>query len=135
MHNCKSIFKQLLPWIEKLQTCQTQPHLVSGHFMKVFHKTTTCPRWPPLSGPKSGCLIQVWLHIYIYINCYLAAPWPNLGHYQGDSLTNPMSITAFFLSISTWRSEGASQQGWVYKPDWVPSGVWTRTLLILITIS
>ena len=25
----------------------------------------------------------------------MAVPWPTLGHYQGDSLTNPMLITAF----------------------------------------
>ena len=37
---------------KKLQTCQEQPHLVSGHFMKVLYKTTTCPRLPLLSGPK-----------------------------------------------------------------------------------
>ena len=28
--------------------------MVSGRFIKVFYKTTTCPRWPLLSGPKSG---------------------------------------------------------------------------------
>ena len=36
-----------------------QPHLASGHFMKVFYKTTTCPRQPIMSGHKSGRLIQV----------------------------------------------------------------------------
>ena len=44
---------------KKLKTCQEQSHLVSGHFIKVFYKTTTCPKRPPLSGPKSGRLIQV----------------------------------------------------------------------------
>ena len=28
-------------------------------------------------------------------NCYLAVPQPTLGHSQGDTLTNPMLITAF----------------------------------------
>ena len=42
---------------KKLKTCHEQPHLVSGRFIKVFFKTTTCPRRPLLSGPKSGCLI------------------------------------------------------------------------------
>ena len=38
--------------------------------MKVFYKTTTCPRRPLLSGPKSGCLIQVWLYlVQIRVNC------------------------------------------------------------------
>ena len=32
-----------------------------------------------------------------FFNCYLAAPLPTLGHSQGDSLTNPMLITAFEL--------------------------------------
>ena len=31
----------------------------------------------------------------VFFNCYLAAPQPTLGHSQGDSLTNPMLITAF----------------------------------------
>ena len=44
---------------KKLKTCQGRLHLVSGHFMKVCYKMTTCPRRPLLSGPKSGCFIQV----------------------------------------------------------------------------
>ena len=30
-----------------------------------------------------------------FFNCYLAVPWPTLGHSQGDSLTNRMLITVF----------------------------------------
>ena len=30
-----------------------------------------------------------------FLNCYLAAPRPTLGHSQGDSLTNLMLITDF----------------------------------------
>ena len=44
---------------KKLKTCQERPHFVSGRFIKVFYKTTTCPRRPLLSGPKSGRLTQV----------------------------------------------------------------------------
>ena len=33
----------------------------------------------------------------IFFNCYLAAPWPTLGHYQGDSLNHSMLITAFCI--------------------------------------
>ena len=33
--------------------------------------------------------------IFFFFNCYLADPRPTLGHSQGDSLTNPMLITAF----------------------------------------
>ena len=32
---------------------------------------------------------------FFFFNCYLAVPRPTLGHSQGDSLTNPMLITAF----------------------------------------
>ena len=31
-----------------------------------------------------------------FFNCHSAAPRPTLGHSQGDSLTNPMLITALF---------------------------------------
>ena len=41
---------------KKLKTCQGRPNFVSGHFMKVFYKITTCPIRPLLSGPKSDCL-------------------------------------------------------------------------------
>ena len=34
---------------KKLRTWQGQPHLVSGHFIKVFYKTTTCSKWPHFS--------------------------------------------------------------------------------------
>ena len=47
---------------EKPKTCSEGPHLASGHFMEVFYKATICPRRPLLIGPKSGCLIQVWLY-------------------------------------------------------------------------
>ena len=32
-----------------------------------------------------------------FFNFYLAAPWLTLGHSQGDSLTNSMLSTAFFI--------------------------------------
>ena len=57
--NFKSLLKQILLWEKKLKACQEQPHLVSDCFIKVFYKTTTCPRQPLLSGPKSVHLIQV----------------------------------------------------------------------------
>ena len=43
---------------KKLKTCQERPHLVSSRFIKVFYKTTTCPRRPLMGGSKSGRLIQ-----------------------------------------------------------------------------
>ena len=45
--------------VEKKKTCQERPHLVSGCFIKVFYKMTTCRRQPLLSDLKSGCIIQV----------------------------------------------------------------------------
>ena len=47
--------------------CHEGPHLLIDRFMKVFYKTTTCPRQPLLLGPKSGHLIQIWLY-YSYFN-------------------------------------------------------------------
>ena len=44
------------------KTYLEQPHLASACFVKVFHKMTTCPKQPLLSGPKSDCLIQVVLY-------------------------------------------------------------------------
>ena len=58
---------------KKLKTCQERPNLVSGYFIKVFQKTTTYPRQPLLSGPKSGRLIQVWLYfcfVSISFSCW-----------------------------------------------------------------
>ena len=31
----------------------------------------------------------------IFLICSLAAPWPALGHYQGDSLTHQILIVVF----------------------------------------
>ena len=47
------------------------------------------------------------LSFNFFFNCYLAVPRPTLGHSRGDSLTNPMSITAF-STISIRRSPKAS---------------------------
>ena len=49
---------------KKLKFYQEQPHLLNGRFIKVLNKTTTCPRQSLLSGPESGCLIQVLLYIH-----------------------------------------------------------------------
>ena len=39
------------------------------------------------------------LYIYIFFNCYLAAPQPPLGHSQGDNLTIQMLITTLKLFL------------------------------------
>ena len=41
--------------------------------------------------------------------CYLASPWPSLGHYRGGSLTHPMSIIASCLFLIQ-RTPRASQR-------------------------
>ena len=62
MQNCKSLFQQIFiikhsQWEQKLKTCQEQPDLVCGRFLKVLCKTTTCPRQTLLSGSKSDYLV------------------------------------------------------------------------------
>ena len=44
---------------KKIKSCQEQPHLLSGCFLKLFNKTTTHARRTFLNDPKSGHLIQV----------------------------------------------------------------------------
>ena len=47
-------------------------------FIKVFYKTTICPRQPLLRGPKSGLSIQVWNYKYpacIFIFYYVLFFW------------------------------------------------------------
>ena len=68
---------------------------------------------------------------FLFFNCYLAVPRPPLGHSWGDSLTNPMLITAFCTYL-TWRSPEAMERGWVPKPSWAPSGFWTGTFWFLL---
>ena len=48
---------------------------------------------------------------YIFFNCYLAGPRPTLSHSQGDSLTNPMLITAFYLLRPEGHWEPCSEVG------------------------
>ena len=65
----------------------------------------------------------------IFLNCYLAAPWPNLGHCWGGSLTHLMLITVF---VEFWL--GTMYWGWIPKLGEAPSGVWTEYHLILIAM-
>ena len=45
--------------------------------------------------PKDFGRQDFFLDFFFFFNCYLAVPRPTLGHSQGDSLINPMLITAF----------------------------------------
>ena len=47
----------------------------------------------------------------VFFNCYLAAPLPTLGHSQGDSITNPMLITAFYLCRPEGHREPRNEVG------------------------
>ena len=48
---------------------------------------------------------------FFFFKCYLAVPWPTLGHSQGDSLTNPMLITAFVHIQPTGQREPRNEVG------------------------
>ena len=65
----------------------------------------------------------------VFFNFHFTAPRPTLGHYQGDSLTNPILITTFSI-ISTDGSLAFQPNGqqkprnsWVPKHGRAPSGV------------
>ena len=45
-------------WEWKLKTCHKRPDLTSGYFIKVFDKTTTCPRQSLLSCPRVAVLYR-----------------------------------------------------------------------------
>ena len=62
--------------------------------------------------------------------CYLATPWPNMSHYQGDSLTKRLCITCVFCQFSAQSSSQALQWGWITNPSQGPSGVSTGIVLI-----
>ena len=80
-------------WEKTQKHGQEQPHLVSGRFMKVFYKITTCPRPPLLNGPKSGCcLIQVWL----YLNLNKSVSWFS----SGISLRTAFYLTEKFITTN-----------------------------------
>ena len=48
---------------------------------------------------------------YFFFNCYLAVPQPTLGHFRGDSLPNPMLITALLLIQPEGHREPRSEVG------------------------
>ena len=69
--------------------------------------------------------------ITFFFNCYLAVPRPHLGHSEGDSLTNPMLITAFVQVRPEGHREPRNEVGSL-KPSRAPGGFWTGNLPILI---
>ena len=62
----------------------------------------------------------------LFSNYCLAVSLQTLRQYQEDSLTHKMLIIAFLLII-TWKSLGASKQGWIPKLSQAPNGFKLRT--------
>ena len=46
-----------------------------------------------------------------FLNCYLAARWPSLGHSRGGILTIPMLITAYRYLIKEGQREPCNEIG------------------------
>ena len=66
----KSNLKTFLILKNDTKTCVItnliQANIVVGHFIKLFDKTTTCPRQPLSNGPKSGRLIYTGLTVLLH---------------------------------------------------------------------
>ena len=63
---------------------------------------------------------------FFLFNCHLAVPRPTLGHSQGDSLTNLMSITAFLQVRPEGHREPRNEAGYLSPPEG-PVGFEPRT--------
>ena len=98
MQNGKSLFMwRHSLWGKKTQkTCQEWKHWASGHFMKLFYKTTTCTRRPLLSILKSGCLIQAWLYFWIRVCLWLFKYKSILWNFNSK---NFQSTNFFYLNL------------------------------------
>ena len=106
--------------MNELNYCQNPQNLIFGPFLDFFGSPDTTG----LFFQKLGFVILLnwWLSNFIqknqkklmsqfwhlgvakertnmtnFLNYYLVAPWPSLGHFRGNSLTNPMLITAFLI--------------------------------------
>ena len=44
---------------------------------------------------------------WVFLNCYLGAPWTTLEHCRGSSLTKPMLITALFSFLFDLKVTGS----------------------------
>ena len=68
---------------------------------------------PPLNAIcKTLCVVWpycVWFRVFF--NCYLAAPWPTLSYYWGESLTQLMLTTAFLHFRSERHREPHNEVG------------------------
>ena len=55
--------------------------------------------------------------LLFFFNCYLAVPQTTLGHSEGDSLTNPMSITLFVHILPKGHQEPCNEVGSLSPAD------------------
>ena len=58
-----------------------------------------------------------WIKWRFFFNCYLAVPGRTLGHSRGDSLTNPMLITAFVQFRPEGHREPRNEVGCKAQPS------------------
>ena len=86
---------------KKLKTCQERPHLLSGCFIKVCYKMTTCPRQPLLSGPKSGHPIQVLLYASSFCE-FVETMWENVFLHRRHLKCLQKSIDLLVLKLSAF---------------------------------
>ena len=75
--------------------------------IKLKFTIRVCQRFGALLLP----LNRFHITFFFLFNGYLAGPRPNLGHYWGDSLTNPILIPAFDLFRSESHRETRSEVG------------------------
>ena len=60
---------------------------------------------------KNTDLSKTSITFLFFLSWYFAAPRPTLGHSQGDSLTDPVLITAFWLFRSEFHREPPNEVG------------------------
>ena len=120
--NCKSWYRQkfvhykTLLIKKKRKTCLGQSHLVSGRFVKVCYKTTTYPRWPFFSCPKSICLIQVWLYFFrVELGNWIKFPRKvarnNFINFQSYFVFSfVIKITEKCFKLNFWRKRNFSEK-------------------------
>ena len=85
-------------------------HQYSTKLCKFFESGKLCHLWKFVFGDMIFRLKNHWI-LSAFFNCYLAAPQPTLGHYQGGSLTHPMLITCILHIWPEGQQESHSEVG------------------------
>ena len=114
-----------------LCTLSASPTIEFLNVVLVSHKTKYLIWWflKPVSFDQQ-LFETLFSPFFIFVVCYLAAPWPTLDHYWGDSLNHLMLITVFNLSIISPKVTGSLIKSCVPKPSGASSGLWTGNLQI-----